>query len=129
VQVAPACAGSGEGSDHFGSIVRSLSLHYCKRLFPGLEPVTSWSQCSSFTTALPLSHSNKLKPPWLSQDKCLQQGFMTLIKQQGKKKIHNRRSNQDTYHVTNKNICSSKIPMVIGTKRGCHSGASPSLDA
>ncbi|KAM3213463.1 hypothetical protein ACQJBY_066065 [Aegilops geniculata] len=51
VHVAPACAGSGEGSDHFGSIVRSLSLHFCKRLFPGLEPVTSWSQGSSFTTA------------------------------------------------------------------------------
>ncbi|XP_044343151.1 uncharacterized protein [Triticum aestivum] len=54
VHVAPACAGSGEGSDHFGSIVRSLSLHFCKRLFPGLEPVTSWSQGSSFTTALRL---------------------------------------------------------------------------
>src|SRR3954464_9298043 len=51
VHVAPACAGSGEGSDHFGSIVRSLSLHFCKRLFAGLEPVTSWSQGSSFTTA------------------------------------------------------------------------------
>ena len=34
-----------------GSFVRSLSLHFCKRLFPGLEPVTSWSQGSSFTTA------------------------------------------------------------------------------
>ena len=33
VHVAPACAGSKEGSDHFGSIVRSLSLHFCKRLF------------------------------------------------------------------------------------------------
>ena len=51
VHVAPACAGSREGSDHFGSIVRSLSLHFCKRLFPGLEPMTSWSQGSSFTTA------------------------------------------------------------------------------
>ena len=48
VHVAPACTRSGEGSDHFGSIVRSLSLHFCKRLFPGLEPVTSWSQGSSF---------------------------------------------------------------------------------
>jgi hypothetical protein len=46
-----------------------------------------------------------------------------------KAKIHNRCSKQDTYHVTNKNIGSSKIPMVVGTKRGCHSGASPSLDA
>ena len=50
VHVAPACAGSREGADHFGSIVRSLSLHFCKRLFPGLEPMTSWSQGSSFTT-------------------------------------------------------------------------------
>ncbi|CAM0952226.1 unnamed protein product [Alopecurus aequalis] len=33
--VAPACAGSGEESDHFGSIVRSISLYFCKRLFPG----------------------------------------------------------------------------------------------
>jgi hypothetical protein len=40
VHVAPACAGSGEGSDHFGSIVRSLSLHLCKRQFPELELVT-----------------------------------------------------------------------------------------
>jgi hypothetical protein len=29
----------------------------------------------------------------------------------------------------NKNIGSSKIPMDVGIKRGCHSGASPSLDA
>jgi hypothetical protein len=35
VHVAPACTGSGEGSDHFGSYVCSLSLHFCKRLFPG----------------------------------------------------------------------------------------------
>jgi hypothetical protein len=41
VHVAPACAGSGEGSNHFGSYVRSLFLHFCKRLFPGLEPMTS----------------------------------------------------------------------------------------
>ncbi len=47
----PACAGSGEGSDHFGSYIRSLSLHFCKRLFPGLEPMTSWSQGNSFTAA------------------------------------------------------------------------------
>jgi hypothetical protein len=51
VHVAPACAGSGEGSDHFVSYVRSLSLHFCKRLFLGLEPMTSWSQGNSFTAA------------------------------------------------------------------------------
>jgi hypothetical protein len=41
VHVAPACAGSGEGSNHFGSYARSLSLHFGKRLFPGLEPMNS----------------------------------------------------------------------------------------
>jgi hypothetical protein len=30
---------------------RSLSLHFCKRLFPGLELITSWSQGNSFTAA------------------------------------------------------------------------------
>jgi hypothetical protein len=33
VHVAPACVGAGEGSDHFGSYVCNLSLHFCKRLF------------------------------------------------------------------------------------------------
>jgi hypothetical protein len=41
VHVVPVCAKSGEGSDHFGSYVRSFSLHFCKRLFLGLEPMTS----------------------------------------------------------------------------------------
>jgi hypothetical protein len=49
VHVAPACARSREGSDHFGSYVCSLSLHFCKRLSPGLEPITR-SQGNSFTT-------------------------------------------------------------------------------
>jgi hypothetical protein len=35
VHVAPACAESEEGSDHFGSYVCSLPLHFFKRLFPG----------------------------------------------------------------------------------------------
>jgi hypothetical protein len=33
VHVAPAWVGSREGSDHFRSYVRNLSLHFCKRLF------------------------------------------------------------------------------------------------
>jgi hypothetical protein len=37
-------------SDHFGTYVRSLSLHFCKGLYPELEPMTSWSQDNSFTT-------------------------------------------------------------------------------
>jgi hypothetical protein len=50
VHVAPACAGSRKRSDHFESYVRSLSEHFCKRLFSGLEPMTSWSQGNRFTT-------------------------------------------------------------------------------
>jgi hypothetical protein len=49
VHVALACAGSGEGSNHFRSYVHSLSLHFCKRLFSGFEHMTSWSQGNSFT--------------------------------------------------------------------------------
>jgi hypothetical protein len=26
-------------------------MHFCKRLFPGLEPMTSWSKGNSFTAA------------------------------------------------------------------------------
>jgi hypothetical protein len=51
VHVTPACAQSGEGSNHFGSYVRNLSLHFCKKLFLGLEPTTSWSQGNSSTAA------------------------------------------------------------------------------
>jgi hypothetical protein len=51
VHVAPVCAGSREESDHFGSYVCSLSLHFSKRLFPGHEPMTTWSQGNSFTAA------------------------------------------------------------------------------
>jgi hypothetical protein len=54
VHVAPACAGSGEESDHFGSYVHSFSLHFCKRLFLELEPMTSWSQGNGFTAVLGL---------------------------------------------------------------------------
>jgi hypothetical protein len=40
VHVTPACAGSEKGSDHFGSYVHSIFLHFCKRLFSGLERVS-----------------------------------------------------------------------------------------
>jgi hypothetical protein len=36
VHIAPVCTGPRGGSGHFGSYVRSLSLHFCRRLFPGL---------------------------------------------------------------------------------------------
>jgi hypothetical protein len=32
------------------SYVRSISLHFCKRLFLGLKHITAWSQGNSFTT-------------------------------------------------------------------------------
>jgi hypothetical protein len=51
VHVAPACARSVKGSDHFGSYMHNISLHLCKRLFLGLEPITSWSQGNNFTAA------------------------------------------------------------------------------
>jgi hypothetical protein len=44
VHIAPACAVSGKGSNHFGSYVRSLSLHPCKRLFLGLESMVTRQQ-------------------------------------------------------------------------------------
>jgi hypothetical protein len=40
VHIAPTCA----GSDHFGSYVYSIFLHFYKRLFQGLELMISWSQ-------------------------------------------------------------------------------------
>jgi hypothetical protein len=49
VHVAPACTGSEEGSDHFGSYARNLYLHFYKRLFLGLKPMTTWSQDNNFT--------------------------------------------------------------------------------
>jgi hypothetical protein len=62
VHVAPACAGSREGSDYFGSYVRNISLHFCKRLFPGLEPITPWPQGNSFTAVpgLPFGHREQV---------------------------------------------------------------------
>jgi hypothetical protein len=71
VHVAPACVGSGKGFDHFGSYVCSVSLHFCKRLFPGLEPMTSWSQGNSITATpgLPLHESIELsKVSWKKKE-------------------------------------------------------------
>jgi hypothetical protein len=38
---------------------RSLPLHFYKRLFPELEPMTSWSQGNSFTAAPGLPFKGK----------------------------------------------------------------------
>jgi hypothetical protein len=51
MHIVPACTGSGEGSDHFRSYVRSLSMHFGRRLLPGLELMTSWSQGNNITVA------------------------------------------------------------------------------
>jgi hypothetical protein len=76
VHVAPACAGSGEWSDHFGSYVRSLSRHCCKRLFPGLELMTSWSQGNNFTVVLglPFLFFKKRQPGARSSHLCRVRG-------------------------------------------------------
>ncbi|KAM3269009.1 hypothetical protein P3S67_030973 [Capsicum chacoense] len=37
-----------------GCIVRSLTLHFCLRLFPRLEPVSSWSHDNNFTRGWPM---------------------------------------------------------------------------
>jgi hypothetical protein len=41
-------------------VLCTLFLHFCKRLFSGLEPMTSWSQGNSITAAsgLPLANKN-----------------------------------------------------------------------
>lgn len=41
MHVASAYFGSEEVSEHFESFVCSLSMHFCKRLFIGLEPKVS----------------------------------------------------------------------------------------
>jgi hypothetical protein len=51
VHVAPACAGPGKALTILGLMYTNLSLQFCKRLFPGLELMTSWSQGNSFTAA------------------------------------------------------------------------------
>jgi hypothetical protein len=60
---APTCAGSEEGSNHFGSYIHNISLYFCKRLFLGLEPMISWLQGNSFTIApgLPFKQFAQLK--------------------------------------------------------------------
>ncbi|KAK4725711.1 hypothetical protein R3W88_030628 [Solanum pinnatisectum] len=45
-----------------GSIVCNLTLHFCKRLFPRLEPMTSSSQGNNFI----LSVTSRL-PPSITQ--------------------------------------------------------------
>jgi hypothetical protein len=48
--VLPLAQGPRKDLDTLGH-VRSLPLHFCKRLFPGLEPMTLSSQANSFTAA------------------------------------------------------------------------------
>jgi hypothetical protein len=57
VHIAPACS----GSDHFGSYLRSLSLHLCKRLFPGLKPMTVTRQQLYHCARAPLPMIYRLK--------------------------------------------------------------------
>src|SRR3989337_3365981 len=45
-----------------------------------------------------------------------------LKSKQSKDSYHARRSKQNSYHVTNKNIASSALPIVVRRKRGCLPG-------
>jgi hypothetical protein len=47
VHVAPACKGSGEGSDDFRSYLHNLSQHFCKRMFLELELMVTRQQLYS----------------------------------------------------------------------------------
>jgi hypothetical protein len=62
VHLAPTYA----GFDHLGSYVRRLSLHFCKRMFPGLEPMTPWSQSqdNSFTVVPGLPFNSQYLFMW-----------------------------------------------------------------
>jgi hypothetical protein len=51
------------------------------------------------------------------------------VKLKIKDSYHTRRSKQNTYHVVNKNIASSKFTNGLKTKEGMPFGASPSLDS
>jgi hypothetical protein len=51
------------------------------------------------------------------------------VKIKSKYSYNTRRSKQNTYHVVNKNIASSKFTDGLKTKEGMPSVASPSLDA
>jgi hypothetical protein len=55
VHGAPTCAGSEKGSDHFRSYIRSLLLHFCKRLFSRLEHIIIRQQLYRCTSAPPSS--------------------------------------------------------------------------
>jgi hypothetical protein len=47
----PRVQGPGKDPTTLGHMYAALSLHFCKRLFSGLERMTSWSQGNSFTAA------------------------------------------------------------------------------
>jgi hypothetical protein len=51
VHEAPTCAGSEKGYDHFRSYIRSLLLHFCKRLFLRLEHIITRQQLYRCTSA------------------------------------------------------------------------------
>jgi hypothetical protein len=54
VHIAPTCTGSREGSNHFGSYVHNISLHFCERLFPELEIFQSGYNEEIILTQCPL---------------------------------------------------------------------------
>jgi hypothetical protein len=51
MHIAPAYAGPGEGYARFWSYVCNISLYFCKRLFLGLEPITSGHKATFYRCA------------------------------------------------------------------------------
>jgi hypothetical protein len=58
VHIAPDCTGSGEGSDHFGSYIHSLFLHFCKRLVPDGPPWSIATTSPRSTSINPVQHQH-----------------------------------------------------------------------
>jgi hypothetical protein len=87
-----------------------------KDISEALEQFHSSKRFKWSIRAILTNHSIILAP----SNRCVQQGYLTQNKKQ--RLIHTRCSKQNSYHVPNKNIASSIIPMVGGIKRGCLPG-------
>ena len=72
-----------------------------------------------------IEYSNKSRFMHVPLKRCVQQDDFGKLKR--KYSYHTRHSNENTYHVANKNIASSKFTDGLKMKERMPSGASPSL--
>jgi hypothetical protein len=90
-----------------------------KYLSEALEQLPSSKNLSEAQRAILTNHDNV----WLSQANVFRGDDCDKLKSKQSKDSYNTRcSKQNSYHVTNKNIVSSRIPMVVRRKRGCLPG-------